>query len=520
MKKIVFLLMALFTISSMKAADYAITFSNDETKGTAVANPERATPGELVTITVTPKRGYAVKDVTVEAGYEIQGGSGGARAPKKIGAKKIRQSQGTVEVTKNSDTEFTFTPPTTLSGISFTYNDNTNFLVTITYEEVAILYPIVAADADTIQGCSSVTVTPTEQEIGKDVEITVVPDNHYEVDRVWVTAISEAEDGEAPEEADTKARKSPKKANLHIDYDVEIEATAVEGKENTYSFTLPETLSGGPLADDYNDGTKFIVHVKMNEIPTVILANASEANTDTIVKYKGQVVNVKLEDRTIKSGTWNTICVPFPLTLKGSILEGADVRQLVSSQLVGNTVRLKFEKVDEMSASMPYIIQVDDDITEPVFNKVNIPDSENIEGGGSKNTDYATLVGTYKPQVWEDENRGVLFLASDGKFYYPDGKGTTRVNSQRAYVILENCVIKGTVTEETTTNPDDPEQGAGSDVKYFYFDIEETPTAIDTIDNGGIETDGTWYDITGRPVNGKPVARGIYINNGRKFIIK
>ena len=74
MKKIVFLLMALFTISNVKAAtDYAITFSNDETKGTAVANPERATPGETVTITVTPKRGYAVKDVTVDAGYEIQG---------------------------------------------------------------------------------------------------------------------------------------------------------------------------------------------------------------------------------------------------------------------------------------------------------------------------------------------------------------------------------------------------------------------------------------------------------------
>ena len=760
MKKIVFLLMALFTISNVKAAtDYAITFSNDETKGTAVANPERATPGETVTITVTPKRGYAVKDVTVDAGYEIQGGSGGARAPKKIGAKKIRQSQGTVEVTKNSDTEFTFTPPTGLAGISFTYNDNTNFLVTITYEEVAILYPIVAANADTIQGCSSVTVNPEEQEIGKDVEITVVPENHYEVDKVWVTAIMEATEGEVPEEGDAKARKSPRKANLHIDYDVEIEATAVEGKENTYSFTLPETLSGGPLADDYNDGTKFIVHVKMNEIPIkykfialtaehgtctiepeeqykgqnvtitftsdegyefdyalmIAFANyeeggttppahqqfditAADVNSDgtyvftlpekfqsasyeeytentafviapvfldkkynivadetvengtiavdltrqeiggkvtitltpdagyvvkeesvkvnarrpmsgedsgsddnprvkprkapaeqavqyisqgditvtkvddttyeftlpqtlpstfdtdyhsdteffvtaefepAIVLYndkanettinnapKNKPVNVKLAGRTIKAGVWSTICLPFPLTIEGSALDGADVRKLVNSKLINNnrTVSLTFEKVTETVANYPYIIKVAEDITEPLFEGVTIPEEEVATGSEAEGlekvweTPYAYMHGNYHPMSWENETRDVLFLGTDGKFYYPDGGATTTVNSQRAFVTLMGCTIKG--AKEDTTEPGDPEQGAGSDVKFnFNIDLDDTPTAITDI-NSDSEADGTWYDISGRPIKGKPATRGIYINNGHKFIIK
>ena len=760
MKKIVFLLMALFTISNVKAAtDYAITFSNDETKGTAVANPERATPGETVTITVTPKRGYAVKDVTVDAGYEIQGGSGGARAPKKIGAKKIRQSQGTVEVTKNSDTEFTFTPPTELAGISFTYNNNTNFLVTITYEEVAILYPIVAADADTIKGCSSVTVNPEEQEIGKDVEITVVPENHYEVDKVWVTAIMEATEGEVPEEGDAKARKSPRKANLHIDYDVEIEATAVEGKENTYSFTLPETLSGGPLADDYNEGTKFIVHVKMNEIPikykflapvgpnahgtctvepseqykgqdvtikfipdegyelegavmiayadynaepgpdlstkahqqfnitpdmvnadgtyvftlpekfqsgsyeeytentTFVIAsvftekkyniiadenvengtiavdpkrqkigekvtitltpaagyvvkeesvkvNARYPNTGggsddnprvkprkaPTVQYSGQgditvtkvddttyeftlpqtlpstwvpeyhndteffvtaefepaivlyndkanettinnapknkPVNVKLAGRTIKAGVWSTICLPFPLTIEGSVLDGADVRKLVNSKLINNnrTVSLTFEKVSETEANYPYIIKVAEDITEPLFEGVTIPEEEVATGAEAEGlekvweTPYAYMHGNYHPMSWKDETRDVLFLGTDGKFYYPDGVATTTVNSQRAFVTLMGCKIKG--AKEDTTEPGDPEQGAGSDVKfYFNIDLDDTPTAITDI-NSDSEADGTWYDISGRPIKGKPATRGIYINNGHKFIIK
>jgi hypothetical protein len=32
---------------------------------------------------------------------------------------------------------------------------------------------------------------------------------------------------------------------------------------------------------------------------------------------------------------------------------------------------------------------------------------------------------------------------------------------------------------------------------------------------------GTWFDLNGRRLNGKPTARGIYINNnGRKVVMK
>lgn len=44
-----------------------------------------------------------------------------------------------------------------------------------------------------------------------------------------------------------------------------------------------------------------------------------------------------------------------------------------------------------------------------------------------------------------------------------------------------------------------------------------------SIENGilNIENeDGAWYDLSGRKLSGKPKAKGIYINNGRKFILK
>ena len=34
-----------------------------------------------------------------------------------------------------------------------------------------------------------------------------------------------------------------------------------------------------------------------------------------------------------------------------------------------------------------------------------------------------------------------------------------------------------------------------------------------------ISNDG-WYDLSGRRINGKPSMPGIYINNGRKLVIK
>jgi hypothetical protein len=30
----------------------------------------------------------------------------------------------------------------------------------------------------------------------------------------------------------------------------------------------------------------------------------------------------------------------------------------------------------------------------------------------------------------------------------------------------------------------------------------------------------TWYSVNGRRLNGNPISKGIYINNGRKVVIK
>ena len=45
-------------------------------------------------------------------------------------------------------------------------------------------------------------------------------------------------------------------------------------------------------------------------------------------------------------------------------------------------------------------------------------------------------------------------------------------------------------------------------------------TAIQTIQL--VDRDGTesWYDLSGRRLNGAPTTKGVYINNGKKLIIR
>ena len=39
-------------------------------------------------------------------------------------------------------------------------------------------------------------------------------------------------------------------------------------------------------------------------------------------------------------------------------------------------------------------------------------------------------------------------------------------------------------------------------------------------DKAEADGDGNWYDLNGRKLNSKPTTKGVYINNGRKVVIK
>ena len=58
----------------------------------------------------------------------------------------------------------------------------------------------------------------------------------------------------------------------------------------------------------------------------------------------------------------------------------------------------------------------------------------------------------------------------------------------------------------------------GSTDAYGQFAIFTTETAVNEI-NAGTEDNGAWYTIDGRRVKA-PTQPGIYIHNGKKYIVK
>ena len=246
---------------------------------------------------------------------------------------------------------------------------------------------------------------------------------------------------------------------------------------------------------------------------TLLMLGNNEDNSELIEKFNGKTVNVMLDGRTLykdakptKTGSWNTICLPFDLTLSGSVLKGATARTLANTNFSNGTLTLSFGNgVSTLSAGMPYIIRwadEDDNIENPKFTGVTISSkTENTTTLG-----YVDFMGSFSPVSLAANDRTVLYMGADNKLYYPDAE--MAIGSCRAYFKLKDGLTAG-----------DP---ASSNVKAIRLDFSDgEATGITTTDfaNSADEND-SWFTIDGRKLSGQPAQPGIYIHNGQKVMMK
>ena len=228
-------------------------------------------------------------------------------------------------------------------------------------------------------------------------------------------------------------------------------------------------------------------------------------NTKLINDLDGQTCNVQLTGRTLyKDGTWNTLCLPFDVTVEGSPLDGADVRTLSNVTLEGETVTLNFTAegaVTTLTAGTPYIIkwEADDNIVDPVFNGVTINKTINDETFDLGEEESITFKGTYTKTIFAGTDKSILFVGADNKLNYPLAGAT--IGAFRSYFTLAGL----TVSE-------------ANGVKFFTnLGDDDDPTAIVNIN---AKDSDEWYDLNGRKLAGKPSMKGIYVNGGRKVTVK
>jgi hypothetical protein len=291
------------------------------------------------------------------------------------------------------------------------------------------------------------------------------------------------------------------------------------GWTNATDYITAESYSGAVKVADgqtLTDGTNTYSGTLTDEQKTAIaektlqpcLALADNADNTTLVNnYDGkEFAAVQLSGRTLwKDGDWNTLCLPFDLALAGSPLEGADVRELISSTsgLSGTTLTLNFtaeNAVTELKAGKPYIIKwaSGSNIENPVFTGVTI---DKTYRSVTSSDGYVTFKGTYDRLEWNTENKSILFVGAGNTLYWPTTGG--HVNACRAYFDLGTYEAR-----EFVLNFEEGNSETTSISEELRVKSEEFATATG------------WYTLDGRKLNGKPTTKGLYIVNGRKVVVK
>ena len=238
-------------------------------------------------------------------------------------------------------------------------------------------------------------------------------------------------------------------------------------------------------------------------LPTVALQD--NADNTAVVTNSTAPCKAILQGRTLyKDGTWNTLCLPFDLTIAGSVLHDADIRTLSSAFLANNTLTLNFTAegdVTTLEAGMPYIVKWTDgsDLKNPVFLGVVM----NPEDNPIEIPNVITFHGITSPYRLEADDRTKLYLGGDNNLYYPINE--TTINACRAYFQLDDPL---SVLASST---------GGVNILLNFGD---ECTSIVDVPSKADNPDGPWFTLDGRKLSGKPTQRGIYVVNGQKVLIK
>ena len=256
---------------------------------------------------------------------------------------------------------------------------------------------------------------------------------------------------------------------------------------------------------DYRDRVFWISPIAttntVSPATTEITLENSSANSIT----ETENCNVTLNGRTFHGGVWNTLCLPFALSATqlanaGCPLKGATIKTLTDTSCSDDELTLKFSNATEIVAGKPYIVKWSTtaaDIINPKFWDINITATT----ASTYPTTYATMTGCLSPVTLTDNDRTQIYLGASNKLYYPTGNVT--IGSCRAYFQLNGLT-------------------SGAAARSIVMDLGdgETERIVNAEVDSSLFTINEWFSLDGRPIDGYPTQKGIYINKGKKTIVK
>lgn len=243
--------------------------------------------------------------------------------------------------------------------------------------------------------------------------------------------------------------------------------------------------------------------------------NADAKNVDVLKDYEGKTVDKITINRSFTAdGGWYTLCLPFALTAKdiSETFNGALFNEFESVSVNDQGVaQLKFKKVTETKAGVPYMVLPREIVNTPVFTDKTIEKTtpqtiiRTCEASDGEQLSYQ-FVGVYDPKEVSGENNVRFVGGNQGtELLIPDGKGTMK--GLRAYFVFPNNT-NGNITLAKLNVEDDSMTGIN--------------TVLRPEDNVTDANSSAIYTLSGQKVQKKSnsLIPGMYIQNGKKFIVK
>lgn len=231
--------------------------------------------------------------------------------------------------------------------------------------------------------------------------------------------------------------------------------------------------------------------VAYSKLPSIDL-DESQNNAETISGNADKTVNVKLT-RTLKADVWNTFCVPFDVTVAGSPLEGATIKQIASVEEKTDGAVINFENAPAtLEAGKAYLVRTTTAIVNPTFNGVTV---KNVTPANCSGNKKYQLIGIYSPLNIDASLYGKVFGINNQDKLAKVMKDTS-IKGMRAYFLLANSAAAAKLN--------------------FGGEL----TGIDAVDNGEAVMTGKVYNLNGQYVGNslEGLKKGVYVVNGKKVL--
>ena len=239
------------------------------------------------------------------------------------------------------------------------------------------------------------------------------------------------------------------------------------------------------------------------EYETALALSETTNNSAALTEWNGYEADVTLT-RTLVAGVWNTFCAPFAIADPATVFgNGAKVRELDDTSIEdGNVLSLNFANATSIVAGKPYLVKIslenNVDLSTVPFNDVIIS-----ETAQQTVTTYVNFVPTLGMTEVTGVPEDILILNASSKLVHPTSEvGNMNMKGFRGYFVMHE---------------------AANLARAFRIDFGDgEATGIIPIRTEGSTafSDNMTYDLQGRRINGQPTQKGVYIQNGKKVIIK